>query len=85
LGLSYGYVISFAIFEFYLWFLFRRSIKTTISQAGLLWLLVAGLFSVSYFFLAELNLLYRILAALLVLGAIGYYFLLQKKNSTNAA
>ena len=85
LGLSYGYVISFAIFEFYLWFLFRRSIKTTISQSGILWVLVAGLFAASYFFLAELHILYRIIAAVLVLGAIGYYFLLQKNKSTNAA
>jgi O-antigen/teichoic acid export membrane protein len=85
LGLSYGYVISFAIFEFYLWFLFRRTIKTTISQAGLLWLLVGGLFVASYFFLAELQLLYRIIAAVLVLGVIGYYFFLKKKASTNTA
>jgi O-antigen/teichoic acid export membrane protein len=85
LGLSYGYVISFAIFEFYLWFLFRKTVKTTISQAGLIWLLVGGLFAGSYFFLAELQLAYRIVVAVLVLGAIGYYFLLQKKGSTNTA
>ncbi len=85
LGLSYGYVISFAIFEFYLWFLFRKTVKTRISQAGLIWLLVGGLFAGSYFFLAHLTLAFRIIAAVLVLGAMGYYFLRQKKVSTNAA
>lgn len=50
LGLSYGFVFSFIIFEIYLWLHFKKSLMLKISGDSLLWLLATVLFIISYYF-----------------------------------
>ncbi len=74
-GLSMGYVVSFAIFEIYLWFVFKRSLKLSIPIDGKLWLGVVIAFLVSYFVLTDLLLMYKLLVVACIFGIAAYLFL----------
>jgi len=73
LGLSYGYVISFTIFEFYLWHKFKTSENIKIKDDLLIWFAVIALFFVSYLIPQETSILYRIPLALFILSMAGVY------------
>lgn len=68
IGLSYGYVISFAIFEIYLWWVFKKSEKIVINGDLILWIIVILLFLTSYFFPANFPITYKILFSLIILS-----------------
>lgn len=74
LGLSYGYVISFAIFEIYLWYIFKKSVKINIQYDLFLWIFAVILFAISYFIPQNLYFLYRIILSLVVIGLTSLYF-----------
>lgn len=77
LGLSYGYVISFALFEVYLWIVFKKVLNIKIKDDKKLWA-VAGLsFLITYLIPDEFNLGYRILIGGILLGTIFY---VQKRS-----
>lgn len=80
LGLSFGYVCSFAIVQFYLWYVFKKALKIRIRYAGILWLLAIILFLVAYFIPADTSLLYRILLGTSVAGGIGLFVLKTYKS-----
>jgi O-antigen/teichoic acid export membrane protein len=48
LGISYGFVISFAIFEFYIWYQFKKHLNIKISYEKITWILSITLFIISY-------------------------------------
>ncbi len=76
LGLSYGYVISFAIFQFYLWYVFRKVLKINVNGTTWIWISFIILFCISYFadtIFSEHLLLFKILVSLIVVGGVGYY------------
>ncbi len=73
IGLSYAYVISFALFEVYLWNDFKKSIKITIPQDKLLWLIAIFLFVVSYYLLDKVGLILKISISGLIISTISYY------------
>ena len=75
LGISYGYVISFAIFEFYLWYIFKKSVKVNIQYDLLLWIFALVLFLISYFIPQNLYFFYRVVLAAAVVGFTSLYFL----------
>jgi O-antigen/teichoic acid export membrane protein len=81
LGLSYGYVVSFAIFEVYLWIDFKKSINLKIKQDLLLWAMVALLFVMSYFLIKKLSFLIRLVVCLITISV--NIFLLLKKSKAN--
>ena len=68
LGLSYGYVISFAIFEIFLWIVFRKALRVRIEADALLWILAILLFVLSYFTPIQTSVVYRVLIGLILLG-----------------
>lgn len=80
LGLSYGYVISFAIFEIYLWLSFKKTLNLVITQDKVLWLISIVLFLVSFFLLNEISLVLKIVISVVVILFIG---LLLKKRFFN--
>jgi len=78
LGLSYGYVASFVIFEIYLWNKFKKSEQLKIKKDALMWISAAGLFLLSYFIPQEMALLYRVLIAA-ILGSILALYMYKTK------
>lgn len=73
MGLSYGYVISFAIFEIFLWRLFIKSEKIVITKDWLLWSIALLFFLVSYFFPKNISIFYRMTIAVFVLSIYFWY------------
>ena len=73
IGLSYGYVVSFAVFEIYLWIKFRKALNVKIDADGLLWLLAIGFFLVSYFIPVDLGFMYRLLVGGIALGGLALF------------
>jgi O-antigen/teichoic acid export membrane protein len=73
IGLSYAYVGSFALFEFYLWYVFKKSKTVTIKKDWLLWSIAIVAFIVFYFLMGTVPLIYRSLSFLLII-TLGYLF-----------
>lgn len=78
LGLSYSYVISFALFEVYLWIVFRKSLNIKIDADMILWILALAFFFGSYFIPVSTGIIYRLMLGSLVLA--GLVFFLRKFN-----
>lgn len=74
LGLASGMVFSFAIFQFYLWYVFRKTLHFKIEDRGLMWVSAAVLFGLSYFIAGNITLTYKVLVGILVLILTGMYF-----------
>ncbi len=53
IGLSSAFVLSFSLFQFYLWYVFGRSLDIKIDSARIMWILAAVLFVISYFLIPE--------------------------------
>jgi O-antigen/teichoic acid export membrane protein len=64
MGLSIAYLTTFSIFQFYIWYVFKKSVGINIKDKALMWTIAIGLFIVSYFLVEELNLIYKILIAI---------------------
>lgn len=73
LGLAYGFVISVGIFQIYLWFLFLKTVKIKIKHSDMLWLFSLILFLLSYYFLSDLSLFYKLFLAIIILLGSGIY------------
>jgi O-antigen/teichoic acid export membrane protein len=74
LGLASGMVFSFAIFQFYLWHVFGKTLRFGIEDRGLMWFSAAALFGVSYFVAGDMHIGYKLLMASGVLLLTGRYF-----------
>ncbi|NHE55604.1 oligosaccharide flippase family protein [Cyclobacterium plantarum] len=74
LGLATGMVFSFAIFQFYLWYVFRKTLHLKIEDRALMWVSAAILFVFSYFIGSEIDLINKLLVGLLVLILTSMYF-----------
>lgn len=66
IGLSYAYVISFALFEIYLWYYFKNLFQLKIQKDKLMWFLALILFLISYYIPQETLLIERIAIALFI-------------------
>lgn len=80
LGLSYGYIISFAIFEIYLWVTFVKSEGLPLNEGLLLWLAALALFFVSYLIPQEISIIYR-LSIFLVFSVFVAIYVIKTKGS----
>lgn len=78
-GLSYGYVISFVIFEIYCWAQFKKAIAIRFKNDLLLWALVFLLFCISYFIQPANTLILRIVLSSLTIGFAAFYFIRDYK------
>lgn len=78
-GLSYGYVISFAVFEFYCWAQFKKIIAVQIKKDWLFWGVVLLLFCISYFIKPINTLALRIILSSLIIGIASFYFIRDYK------
>ncbi|MEJ0106413.1 MAG: hypothetical protein WDO19_29425 [Bacteroidota bacterium] len=62
-AMAYAYIVSFSIFEFYLWNKFKRTFDMRIKDDYLFWLISALMFFLSFFFLVNLALWIRLIAS----------------------
>lgn len=75
LGLSYGYVISFALCLVYVWHIFKKTLRIHITYSSVLWVIAFLLFLVTYFIPVNFSVVYRIMLSIAVLAGATYYFL----------
>lgn len=74
IGLASAFVIGFGVFQFYLWYIFGKSLKIRIAYGGFLWIIAILLFVSSYFLIPHENtLMLRLTLALSVVGGAGYF------------
>lgn len=68
MGLSIAYLTTFSVFQFYIWYVFRRSLGIDIKDKFLMLGLVICLFVISYFLAVNLGLLYKVVLAIVIIG-----------------
>lgn len=71
IGLSYGYVISFALGGIYVWYKFRRLVNINFNNS--IWILAIFLFIISYFTPHDIPIIYRIILASIIVGIATIY------------
>lgn len=77
-GLAYAYVVAFAVFQFYLWYVFRTKLAIKVRGAGWIWALAILLFAVTTAadrYITEQVWLTKGTIWVVISGAIGYYAL----------
>lgn len=67
-------IFSFAVFQFYLWHVFGKTLHFKIEDKGLMWVSAIGLFAFSYFIANEMGFIYKLFVAVLVFVLTGTYF-----------
>lgn len=67
MGLSIAYLSTFSIFQFYIWYVFKKSVGINIRDKILMWGLAICLFGISYFLAGNLALIYKIVLAIVVI------------------
>lgn len=77
LGLATAFVCTFGAFQFYLWYIFRKTTAIKIDDRNLMWCLAIILFGTSYFLANESGMITKILLAISVFAFLFFYF---KKN-----
>ncbi|MGZ4159226.1 MAG: lipid II flippase MurJ, partial [Neobacillus sp.] len=82
-GLSFGYVVSFALFEIYLWRDFKKSINIKIEYDKLLWVIAICLFLVSNYVLNNVNIIIKSLAAVAIICSLSFYLVKKTKKFSN--
>jgi O-antigen/teichoic acid export membrane protein len=84
-GLAYAYVAAFAVFQFYLWYVFRSRLAIEVRGSGWVWgiaILLFGVTTAADRYITEQVLLTKGAIWLAVSGAIGYYTLRTYKPAT---
>ncbi|PRY90883.1 oligosaccharide flippase family protein [Mongoliibacter ruber] len=64
LGLSVAYLITFGLYQFYIWYVFRKAVNVVIEKKLLMWALAISLFVVSYFVVSGFGLALKILISI---------------------
>jgi O-antigen/teichoic acid export membrane protein len=67
MGLSIAYLTTFSIFQFYIWYVFKKSVGINIKDKILMWVITISLFIISYFLAVNLDLVYKIILAILII------------------
>ncbi|MBB4080490.1 O-antigen/teichoic acid export membrane protein [Lewinella aquimaris] len=83
-GLAYAYVVAFAVFQFYLWYVFRTKLAIRVKGAGWVWGLATVLFAVTTAadrFVTEQVWLAKGAIWFIVSGGIGWYTLRTYKTA----
>lgn len=68
MGLSIAYLTSFSVFQFYIWYVFKKSVGIDIKDKFLMLGLVICLFIISYFLAVNLGILYKIVLAIIIIS-----------------
>lgn len=66
MGLSIAYLATFSLFQFYIWYVFKKSVGINIKDKALMWGIAIILFLTSYFLAANLDLIYKIILAIII-------------------
>jgi O-antigen/teichoic acid export membrane protein len=74
LGISYGYVVSFAIFQIYIWWQLKKNLQITFNYEYYLWLMILVLFAISYVLVNYFDLWEKILLSGILTGVIALIF-----------
>jgi len=64
MGLSVAYLTTFSLFQFYIWYVFKKSVGINIKDKALMWGLAIFLFFISYYLVVDLDLIYKIVIAI---------------------
>ena len=75
IGLSYGYIISFSIFEIYLWIEFKKTIKLQLSNDLIIWLIAIFSFLFSFFFIQNENFEIRLIVSVVYMIVFSIFFM----------
>jgi len=67
MGLSIAYLSTFSIFQFYIWYVFKKSVGINIKDRILMWGLAICLFIISYFLAIHLDLVYKIILSIVII------------------
>lgn len=73
LGLATAFVSTFAIFQFYLWYKFKKTTSIEIEDKFLMWAIAIILFIISYFLGDIINIWMKSIFALTTIGLIAVY------------
>lgn len=74
LGIAFAYVISFAIFEIYLWLVFMKNTNITFTNALPIWLVAIAAFAISTYVLASQPLGLKILFVGILISITAFFF-----------
>lgn len=81
LGLSYGFVISFAIFEVYVWSQLKKTLKIQFNGDLKIWSIMIVLFLVSFFLPFDTPIFIKFIIAIVFLGSLWVIFGKQIKTA----
>jgi O-antigen/teichoic acid export membrane protein len=82
-GLASGFVLSFAIFQFYLWYVFKKNLKIKIQDKTLMWIFAILLFSTSYFFISTYSIFTKLIISVVVVFLSGTFAYKRMANYLN--
>jgi len=66
-GLSVAYLGTFSVFQFYIWYIFKKSVAINIKDKVLMWAIAISLFTISYFLINDLGLIYKIIISIIII------------------
>ncbi|EOZ96376.1 Membrane protein involved in the export of O-antigen, teichoic acid lipoteichoic acid [Indibacter alkaliphilus LW1] len=78
-GLSVAYLITFALFQFYIWYIFQKYVNINIDKKILTWGVLLSLFGLSYFLFSDFGVFLKIILSLFFLS-VSVYLILGRKT-----
>jgi len=81
IGLSYGFVISFAIFEIYVWMQLKKTLNIQFKDDLKIWSIIVILFSISFFLPFDTPISLKFIIALVFLSSLWFVFGKQIKSA----
>src|SRR5690606_21079747 len=66
LGMSYGFIIGFTIFEFYIWNELKNNLDLKFSNEKSVWISIALLFMISYLVPLDFKIVYKTIITLFI-------------------
>ncbi|WP_339923299.1 oligosaccharide flippase family protein [uncultured Cyclobacterium sp.] len=72
-GLTAGMVLSFTVFQFYLWYVLKKTLSIKIEKKNLMWVIAGILFGFSYFLARDFGFVYKLIISTIVLSLTGIY------------
>lgn len=73
LGLTSGMVLSFSVFQFYLWYVLKKTLSIKIKKKKLMWAMAAILFGFSFFLAKDFEFVNKLILGLIVLTVTAIY------------
>ncbi|MBW3468317.1 oligosaccharide flippase family protein [Arthrospiribacter ruber] len=59
-GMSLAYLVTFAIYQFYIWYVFKKAVNIVVRKVLVMWIILIFLFLFSYFIASDFSLILKI-------------------------